>query len=110
MKVAVVGHGEPALMGRLFFDTNSLREEKGEERKSACKSRDKGEASDVLQICLKSEQRDYVIIDASGHQEFSKSMVSGAANSEAAILLIDASIGIKGRLHKYGDVLKYVNL
>ena len=39
---------------------------------------------DTTQLQFHTEQRDYVIIDAPGHKEFLKNMISGAANAEAA--------------------------
>lgn len=39
--------------------------------------------------------RQYIIIDAPGHKEFLKNMISGAARAEAALLLIDALEGVK---------------
>ena len=40
-------------------------------------------------------KEDYIIIDAPGHVEFLKNMISGASRAEAALLVIDAKEGIK---------------
>lgn len=106
MKIVIVGHvdhGKSTLVGRLFHDTDSLPEGKFEEIKGQCEKRgmpfeysflldalqaerDQGITIDTTQIWFKTQKRDYVIIDAPGHKEFLKNMVSGAANSEAALL------------------------
>ena len=44
---------------------------------------------------LHSERRHYIIIDAPGHIEFLKNMVTGASRAEAALLVIDAQEGIQ---------------
>ena len=58
--------------------------------------RDQGITIDTTQIWFKTAQRPYVIIDAPGHKEFLKNMVTGAASAEAALLLIDAARGRAG--------------
>ena len=115
MKIVIVGHvdhGKSTLVGRLFHDTDSLPDGKLEQIQNQCKKRgmpfeysflmdalqaerDQGITIDTTQIWFKTQARDYVIIDAPGHKEFLKNMVSGAANSEAAVLIIDADEGVK---------------
>ena len=50
-------------------------------------------------------KRPYVIIDAPGHKEFLKNMVTGAASAEAALLLIDASEGVQEQSRRHGYLL-----
>ena len=125
LKIVIVGHvdhGKSTLIGRLFYDTDSLPEGKYEEIKATSDKRgmafewsflldslqaerDQGITIDTTQIWFKSDKRDYVIIDAPGHKEFLKNMISGAANSEAALLLIDAHEGVKEQSKKHGYLL-----
>lgn len=125
MKIVIVGHvdhGKSTLIGRLFHDTDSLPEGKYEQIQAMCKKRgmpfewsflmdalqaerDQGITIDTTQIWFKTDNRDYVIIDAPGHKEFLKNMISGAANSEAALLLIDANEGIKEQSKRHGYLL-----
>ena len=58
--------------------------------------RDQGITIDTTQIWFQTAKRPYVIIDAPGHKEFLKNMVTGAASAEAALLLIDAARGRAG--------------
>ncbi|MGE3294833.1 MAG: adenylyl-sulfate kinase, partial [Geminicoccaceae bacterium] len=51
------------------------------------------------------DKRPYVIIDAPGHKEFLKNMVTGAASSEAALLLIDAHEGVQEQSRRHGYLL-----
>ena len=109
--VGHVDHGKSTLIGRLLYDTNSLPEGKIEEIKNLCESlgkdiefgyvmdhleeeRDQGITIDTAQTFFSTEKRDYVIIDAPGHVEFLKNMISGASYAEAAVLIVDVEEGI----------------
>ena len=123
LRIVIVGHvdhGKSTLVGRLFHDTGSLPEGKLEAIRGMCErrgmpfewaflmdafqsERDQGITIDTAQIWFKTEKRDYTIIDAPGHREFIKNMVTGAANAEAAVMLIDARQGVQqqSRTHAY---------
>lgn len=125
LKIVIVGHvdhGKSTLVGRLFYETDSLPEGQYEKvRKSSEKrgmpfewsfltdalqsERDQGITVDTTQIWFKTPKRDYVIIDAPGHKEFLKNMISGAASSEAALLIIDAKEGVKEQSKRHGYLL-----
>jgi bifunctional enzyme CysN/CysC len=67
--------------------------------------RDQGITIDTTQIRFRTRQRPYVIIDAPGHKEFLKNMVTGAASSEGALLLIDAHEGVQEQSRRHGYLL-----
>ncbi len=130
MKIVIVGHvdhGKSTLIGRLFYDTDSLPEGKVESIKQSCirrgmpfeysflldalqAERDQGITIDTTQLWFKTEKRNYVIIDAPGHKEFLKNMISGAAQSEAAILVIDAKEGVKEQSKRHGYLLSLLGV
>jgi bifunctional enzyme CysN/CysC len=125
MKIVIVGHvdhGKSTLVGRLLHDTNSLPDGKFEQITASCEKRgmpfewsflmdalqaerDQGITIDTSQIWFKTDKRNYVIIDAPGHKEFLKNMISGAAQSEAALLIIDAKEGVKEQSKRHGYLL-----
>jgi len=125
LKVAIVGHvdhGKSTLVGRLFHDTDSLPEGKYEAIKAMCErrgmpfewaflmdalqaERDQGVTIDTSQIWFNTDKRGYVIIDAPGHREFLKNMITGAAASDAALLIIDADEGVKEQSRRHGYLL-----
>ncbi len=130
LKIVIVGHvdhGKSTLIGRLFHDTGSLPDGKMEAIQKMCErrgmpfewaflmdsiqaERDQGITIDTTQIRFKTGRRSYVIIDAPGHIEFLKNMVTGAASSEAALLLIDADEGIQEQSRRHGYLLSLLGI
>ncbi len=130
LKFVIVGHvdhGKSTLIGRLLYDTDSLPEGKIEEIKQLCESlgkdiefgyvmdhleeeRDQGITIDTAQTFFSTEKRDYVIIDAPGHVEFVKNMISGASQAEAAVLIVDALEGVKEQTKRHAYILGMLGL
>ena len=54
--------------------------------------------------------RPYVVIDAPGHVEFLKNMVTGAADAEAALLMVDASEGLKEQTRRHAYLLRLLGV
>jgi bifunctional enzyme CysN/CysC len=115
------------LVGRLMHDTGSLMEGKLEQLQEAAKrrgvpfewanlmdalqaERDQNITIDTTQIWFRTPKRQYVIIDAPGHREFLKNMITGAAHAEAALLLIDASEGVRGQSREHGYLLSLLGI
>ena len=122
MNVVVVGHvdhGKSTVVGRLLHDTGVLPHGKIEQVRSNCERSGKpfeyaflidalqdeqaqGITIDAARVFFRSAKRRYIIIDAPGHIEFLKNMISGAARAEAAILVIDASEGVRENSRRHG--------
>lgn len=130
LRIVIVGHvdhGKSTLVGRLFHDTGSLPDGKYESIKAMCErrgvpfewaflmdalqaERDQGITIDTSQIWFKTDARDYTIIDAPGHKEFLKNMITGAAQSDAALLIIDAHEGVKEQSRRHGYLLHLMGI
>jgi bifunctional enzyme CysN/CysC len=130
MYVVIVGHvdhGKSTIIGRLLADTGSLPEGKLEQVKALCERTDKpfeyaflldalkderaqGITIDAARVFFKSDLRDYVILDAPGHSEFLKNMITGAARAEAALLVIDAAEGVKENSRRHGTMLSLLGI
>lgn len=130
VKIVVVGHvdhGKSTVIGRLLYDTNSLPEGAIDRVKRISKEKGKpfeyaylldafeeeqkqGITIDTTQLQFFTQKRDYVIIDAPGHKEFLKNMISGAASAEAALLVIDANEGIKEQSKRHGYILSLLGI
>ena len=130
LRVVIVGHvdhGKSTLVGRLLHDTGSLPEGKFEQIQAVCRrrgmmfewaflmdalqaERDQNVTIDVSQIWFRSALRPYVIIDAPGHKEFLKNMVTGAATADAALLLIAANEGIQEQSRRHAYLLSMLGV
>jgi bifunctional enzyme CysN/CysC len=130
LKIVIVGHvdhGKSTFVGRLFHDTGSLPEGKLEQLQKIAErrgvpfewanlmdalqsERDQNITIDTAQIWFQTRKRQYVIIDAPGHKEFLKNMITGAANAEAALLLIDAHEGVQENSRRHGYLLNLLGI
>ncbi|HEV2319320.1 MAG TPA: GTP-binding protein, partial [Verrucomicrobiae bacterium] len=130
LKIVIVGHvdhGKSTFIGRLMHDTGSLPEGRLEQLRQAAArrgtpfewanlmdalqaERDQNVTIDTAQIWFKTSKRQYVIIDAPGHKEFLKNMVTGAAGAHAALLLIDALEGIQENTRRHGYLLSLLGI
>lgn len=130
LNIVVVGHvdhGKSTVIGRLLYDTKSLPEGAIERVKKIAKEKGKpfeyaylldafeeeqkqGITIDTTQLQFRTDKRDYVIIDAPGHKEFLKNMISGAASAEAALLIIDANEGIQEQSKRHGYILSLLGI
>jgi translation elongation factor TU len=129
-KVVIVGHvdhGKSTLIGRLLHDTGTIPPDKLETIRQACadagqpfefayitdqirEERLQGITMDTTQIFFHSAQRDYVIIDAPGHREFLKHMITGASQAEGAMLVIDAHEGVQEQTRRHACLLAFLGL
>jgi bifunctional enzyme CysN/CysC len=125
--VGHVDHGKSTLIGRIFYDTRSLPEGKVEHIQAACKAegmefeyaflldalleeQEQNITIDTTQIQFRTEKRPYVIIDAPGHKEFLKNMITGAAGADAAVLLIAADEGVQEQSRRHGYLLSLLGI
>lgn len=125
--VGHVDHGKSTLVGRLLSDTDSLPDGKLDEIKAASAKRgvafewsfvldalqverDQGITLDTTRIWFKTETRPYMIIDAPGHTAFLKNMVTGAANAEAAILIVDVVEGVSEQTRRHAYLLNLLGV
>src|SRR5919201_3677821 len=125
--VGHVDHGKSTVVGRLLADTDALPQGKLDAVRKECErtgkpfeyaflldalsdEQDQGITIDTARSFFKSAKRDYIIIDAPGHIEFLKNMISGAARAEAAVLVIDAHEGIKENSRRHGYILSMLGI
>jgi bifunctional enzyme CysN/CysC len=130
MNIVIVGHvdhGKSTVVGRLLADTDSLPEGRLEQVRETCKRNAKpfeyaflldalkdeqaqGITIDAARCFFKTKLRNYMIIDAPGHVEFLKNMVTGASRAEAALLVIDAAEGIRENTRRHGYLLSMLGI
>ncbi|NJD03534.1 MAG: GTP-binding protein [Ruminiclostridium sp.] len=130
MNIVIVGHvdhGKSTVIGRLLADTGSLPEGKLESVKEYCRKNSRpfeyaflldalkdeqaqGITIDTARCFFKTAKRNYIIIDAPGHIEFLKNMVTGASRAEAALLVIDAKEGIRENTKRHGHIVSMLGI
>ena len=125
--VGHVDHGKSTLIGRIFHDTNSLPDGKVAQIKAAAEAegmdfeyaflldslleeQEQNITIDTTQIQFRTDRRPYVIIDAPGHKEFLKNMITGAASADAAVLLIAANEGVQEQSRRHGYLLSLLGI
>jgi bifunctional enzyme CysN/CysC len=129
VKVAIVGHvdhGKSSILGRLLADTKSLPDGKLERIKKYCEKNSKpfeyaflldalkaeqsqGITIDAARSFFKIDKKEYIFLDAPGHIEFIKNMITGAASTDAAPV-IDALEGIKENSLRHAYLLSFLNI
>jgi len=130
VRIVVVGHvdhGKSTLIGRLLAETGSLPDGKLDQLKAVSArrgmsfewsflldalqaERDQGVTIDTSQIRLRTPGRDLVLIDAPGHVEFLRNMVTGAAQADAALLIVDAVDGMREQTRRHARLLHLLGL
>jgi bifunctional enzyme CysN/CysC len=130
LKVVFVGHvdhGKSTLIGRILHDTDSLSEGKIDQVKKACaaegmefefaflldallEEQKQNVTIDTTEIPFRTTRREYAIIDAPGHKEFLKNMITGASRADAAILVIGADEGVREQSRRHAYLLSMLGI
>ncbi len=129
IKIVFVGHvdhGKSTLIGRLLYNTHSIAEDKIKDLEKNTpegkkldfsflmdhfeEERKQGITIDTAQIFFRTSKRNYVIIDAPGHVEFVVNMITGAAQADAAVLIVDAAEGIQEQTKRHAYILSMLGI
>jgi len=130
LRLVVVGHvdhGKSTLIGRLLHDTGNLPDGKLEELQNASRrrgvpfewsfvldalqsERDQAVTIDTTRIWMRMPGRDVVLIDAPGHKEFLRNMVTGASDADAALLVVDAHDGVSEQTRRHALLLELLGV
>jgi bifunctional enzyme CysN/CysC len=125
--VGHVDHGKSTLIGRILHDTGSLPEGKVEEIKKTCvaegmefefaflldallEEQKQNVTIDTTEIPFRTPRRQYAVIDAPGHKEFLKNMITGASRADAAILVISADEGVREQSRRHAYLLSMLGI
>ena len=125
--VGHVDHGKSTLVGRMLHETGAFSEARLDQLRALASrrnlpfewafvtdslqpERDQGVTIDVSYIQFRTPARSYLLVDAPGHREFLRNMVTGAAGSDAGVLVIDAAEGVREQTRRHGYLLHLLGL
>ncbi len=131
MNLVTIGHvdaGKSTLVGRLLWDTGNVPEqemkkieEKAKELKKESfkfaflmdtvkEERERGVTIDIMHKRFDTPKYYYTIIDAPGHRDFVKNMITGASQADAAILVIAGKSGVESQTKEHVFLIKTLGL
>jgi sulfate adenylyltransferase subunit 1 len=123
-----VDDGKSTLIGRLLYDSKSILIDQLEaiEKQSKNKlngeidlalltdglraEREQGITIDVAYKYFSTPKRKFIIADAPGHIQYTRNMVTGASNSQLAIILIDARNGVVEQTRRHSIIASLLNI
>ena len=126
--VGHVDHGKSTLVGRLLWDTKNIPEEQMRKLKDLAKElkketfefafvmdrlkeeRQRGVTIDIMHQRFDTPKYYFTVIDAPGHRDFVKNMITGASQADAAILVVSAKDGIQEQTKEHTFLLKVLGV
>jgi len=123
-----VDHGKSTMVGRLLYDTGALSEQDYRKLKVEAEAqgkgtfvfayvmdqlkeeRERGVTIDVSYRKFKAKKNDFTIIDAPGHRDFVKNMITGTSQADAAVLVVSCKDGIQAQTKEHAFLAQVMGL
>ncbi|MBU5557904.1 MAG: translation elongation factor EF-1 subunit alpha [Candidatus Aenigmatarchaeota archaeon] len=123
-----VDHGKSTLVGRLLYDSGNIKEEDMRKLKEIAKElkketfefafvmdklkeeRERGVTIDIMHTRFDTPKYYFTIIDAPGHRDFVKNMITGASQADAAILVCSAKEGVQEQTKEHVFLIKVLGV
>jgi sulfate adenylyltransferase subunit 1 len=125
-----VDDGKSTLIGRLLWDSGAVTQDQRAAVLAASRGRnvdgeqvdfsllldglqaerEQGITIDIAWRFFETDRRRYVIIDAPGHEQYTRNMATGASHADVAILLIDARHGAKRQTRRHAAICDLVGI
>jgi elongation factor 1-alpha len=123
-----VDHGKSTLVGRLLFDTGNISEDTIRKLKEEAKEykketfefafimdklkeeRERGLTIDIMHTRFDTPKYYFTVIDAPGHRDFVKNMITGASQADAAILVVSAKDGVQEQTKEHVFLVKVLGV
>lgn len=131
MNIVFIGHvdaGKSTCVGRLLYETGALSEqtlrkyrEEAEKLGKATfefayemdtlkEERERGVTIDVSHKKFETPKFEFTIIDAPGHRDFVKNMITGASQADAAALVVSAKDGVQPQTKEHAFLAKVLGI
>ncbi len=126
--VGHVDHGKSTTVGRLFYDSGMIGEQEMRKLKETAQEvgkagfefafvmdnlkeeRERGVTIDLMQKKMVTDKCEYTVIDAPGHKDFIKNMITGASQADIACLVVAASEGIMAQTKEHMFLCRTMNV
>jgi bifunctional enzyme CysN/CysC len=125
-----VDDGKSTLIGRLLFECGSIPDdvlvalERDSRRFGTVEGgtdyallvdglaaeREQGVTIDVAYRFFETPRRRFILADSPGHQQYTRNMVTGASNSDFAILLVDARKGLLAQTRRHAAIVSLLGI
>lgn len=117
-----VDDGKSTLLGRLLHDAGALPTDRalpltpeGEPDHAALidglmAEREQGITIDVAYRPFATARRAFLAIDAPGHEQFTRNMVTGASNADVAVILVDAEKGLLPQTRRHSHLVALLGM
>ncbi len=125
-----VDDGKSTLIGRLLYDSQLLYDDQLQELKRDSKGRastaedmdfsllvdglaaerEQGITIDVAYRFFATSKRKFIVADTPGHEQYTRNMATGASTASAAVLLIDARLGVSTQTRRHAHILSLVGV
>ncbi len=125
-----VDDGKSTLIGRLLYDSQLLYDDQLEELKKDSKGwsstedeidfsllvdglsaeREQGITIDVAYRFFSTSKRKFIVADTPGHEQYTRNMATGASTADAAVLLVDARLGVSIQTRRHAYILALVGV
>ncbi len=114
-----VDHGKSTTVGRLMFDSGNVTEQQMRKLKDKAaqlgksgfefayvmdnlkEEQERGVTIDLAHKKFESEKYYFTIIDAPGHRDFVKNMITGASQADAGVLVVAANDGVNSQTKEH---------
>ena len=113
-----VDDGKSSLLGRLLLETGSAFEDELESVGDDLSllvdgleaEREQGITIDVAYRFFATGKRKFIVADAPGHEQYTRNLVTGASNADAAIVLVDACHGILTQTRRHAFIAQLLGV
>ena len=123
-----VDDGKSTLIGRLLYDSRSVYEDQVHSVQKASRNRtagpidfslftdglraerEQGITIDVAYRYFATARRKFILADTPGHEQYTRNMATGASTADVAILLIDATHGVRVQSRRHAQIARLLGI
>ena len=123
-----VDHGKSTLVGRLLYDMGEVSEQTMKKLRDEAEKigkgtfefawvmdtlkeeRARGLTIDLMHKKFQTQKNYFTIIDAPGHRDFVKNMITGASQADAAVLVVDVQAGVQPQTKEHAFLSKTLGI